>query len=389
MKRMICILGILMLLIPSAIAAETIDLSTDGCDQLMHDPLVLPDGRVVIAGQAGVKGNYQDSRARLLCLNPDGSIAWDYRHPASGNCSYTYVQLLDNGLLGVIFRNSPNQETKQVEIHKFTTDGKMAGEPIDIFTTHFSSGEATEACIEYAVIDPYAQTFYRYYIDWDGNFLFSIHSDDYTSGGSDMLGAEDGIILYGSDNGYPAPAKIIKLDFYGNLVWETVLPTYLPEASAQLMNGCRTSDGGYVFWLMETAGDLRGEVTRHKALVKFDGNGNLLWINREEPNTETTDFMNSHCNHILEFGDYLVLDMGTRNYDIGQPYHFLWFTKDGKYVGRNEVKTVNRTCVGSEFIQLGDHLYTMIQTRDEKKNIRDEMDTCDVILFPIPMPENQ
>ena len=92
-KRIIAMVMVLLLLAMPALAEERIDLSTEGCDQFV-DNLALPNGRVVFAGSAAVKGNYQDARARLLCLNPDGSVAWEYIHPAQGKCSFGNLELL-------------------------------------------------------------------------------------------------------------------------------------------------------------------------------------------------------------------------------------------------------------------------------------------------------
>ena len=109
MKRFLILIAVFVFLSLPALAEERIDLSTNGKDQLYA--YALPDGRTIFAGSASTKGNYQDSRARLLCMNSDGTIAWDYLHPAKGNCSFGNVQLLPDGTLGVILRNSPTLGT--------------------------------------------------------------------------------------------------------------------------------------------------------------------------------------------------------------------------------------------------------------------------------------
>ena len=91
MKRILMILLSLLLLVQPALAEETINLSTEGYDDLKGDYCVLPDGRIVIAGAVGVKGNYENSRARLICLNPDGTVSWDYRDTSEGDCSFNGV----------------------------------------------------------------------------------------------------------------------------------------------------------------------------------------------------------------------------------------------------------------------------------------------------------
>ena len=386
MKRILMILLSLLLLVQPALAEETINLSTEGYDDLKGDYCVLPDGRIVIAGAVGVKGNYENSRARLICLNPDGTVSWDYRDTSEGDCSFNGVQLLPDGVIGVIFSNSPNQETTQVEIRRFTLEGQPVGEPIDIFSPHITTCQTTDTCIEFAVIPPTAQSFYRYYIDWNGNILFRIHSDSSLSGGNDMLSAENGVLLYGTDNGYPSPAKLMELDLYGNLLWETIVPTTLPEGDGQLINGCQTSDGGYLFWLMESAGDiLSNEMLWHKALVKYDANGRHVWANHNLPEDVISMFKNHHCNDILEYGDKIVVAMGGTSYDAGESFHYLWFSSEGEYLGKTEIPLEKR-CIGSTLIPLNGKLYDKIQTRIEMDDRMDTQDTIDQILFVVPEP---
>lgn len=366
-----------------ALAEEAINLSTEGYDDLKNDECVLPDGRIVMAGSAGVKGNYEDRRARLVCLNPDGTVAWDYRDPSEGACAFSGVQLLPEGVLGVLFSNSPDQKTTQVEIRRFTLEGQPVGEPIDIFSPDMLAGQTTDTCINFSVIPPTAQTFYRYYVDWNGGVLFRIHSDSSLSGGDNMLPAENGVLLYGTDNGYPSPARLMKLDLNGNLIWETIIPTTLPEADGQLDEGCQTSDGGYVFWLMESAGDPQSGMTRHTALVKYDANGRQVWANHNLPEDVMNLLGNRRCCDILEYGDQIVVAMGGASYDAGEPFHYLWFSGEGDYLGRTTIPLEKR-CFGSTLIPLNGKLYDKIETRVEMDDVMDTQDTVDQILFVVP-----
>lgn len=381
MKRIIVILMVLLMLVTTALADERIDLSTDGYDQIMS-VLELPDGRVVFAGRASVKGNYQDSRARLFCMNPDGTVVWDYRHSDEGNCSFSNLQLLPEGVMGVIFQNSYEQSTRGTWIMRFSLDGEPVGEPIDIFEEHITSVESTHDCISYAVIDPNAQIFYRYFVDWNGNILFCIHSDSNIGGGS-MLPVEDGILLIGNENGYPALAKAFKLDMYGNAVWETVLPIHIPDGDAVLSPGITAPDGGVVAWLWEIGENpFSNERQEYRALVRFDKNGNVLWQTQVTPEM----YDHSRCNDITIWQNKIVVAMPCRSYDGRDPYVYLWFDMNGMYLGqtshRLEAGEVN---YGAAFVTLNGELWVKKDITTGHKKLMDEMDSCDEVLIRVPV----
>lgn len=391
MKKGLLTLVLCLALCGSCLAEDVISLDTPYNDQIMGDACYLPDGRVVLAGTVGEKGNYQDSRAWLFCLNPDGTVAWDFRHPGEGNCDYAFPSLLADGTIGVIFRNSPNQELIQTELHRFTQDGQMTGEPVDIFQEHLTLDGVTPDCIGYAIIDPYASDFYRYYVDREGNILFRIHSEDSMSGGGNMLLAEDGVIFYGTDRGYPSPAKVMKVDLYGNPVWETVLPAQTNDANGTLMAGCRTEEGNYVFWLMESSGDPRGKMTWRIALLMMDADGRILWTNAEDTEREMAAMGARRCNDIAVVGDFIVVAAGTASYEAGEPFHYLWYTKDGTFVGHTTISVDSKDfggAYGSGLVALGGEMYECIQTRDvDDEDIKKEMDSVQNKLYKVPRPE--
>ena len=165
MKRFLAGLLILLFLALPAVAEEQINLSTPGDDFLT--PYALPDGRIIFAGSAGDKGNYQNPKARLVCLNTDGTVAWDYFHPAEGNCRFSHVHLLPDGQLGVVFTNSQDQTTVEAAIYKFSLDGEMLAEPISIFTEHMLLLDSTDACITYLLSSSDGQITNFQFVDWD------------------------------------------------------------------------------------------------------------------------------------------------------------------------------------------------------------------------------
>lgn len=382
MKRILLIAIALLLLAVPALAEDRIDLSTEGCDQL-YGQLTLPDGRVVFSGSAAVKGNYEDSRARLICLNPDGTVSWEYIHPAAGRCRFSNLQLLPEGVLGVILSNSPEQETQETWIFKFTLDGQPVGEPIDFFTEDISSCSSTPDCIQFSVIPGDAQTFFRYFMDWNGNMLFRMHCYSADSGGITILPTQSGVLQTGTEVGYPVPAKAIKFDLYGNVVWKTVLPTHLADGNASLENAIPTEDGGCIAWLMESGGDLLSDKRQYyRAVVRLDGNGSVLWQTEVTPEM----FDSSRCNAMTIYQDKIVIAMPSKSYNGEEPYYYLWFDMNGAYLGKTSNRlNVGEVNYGADFVVLGDELWVK---KDIKKNLdvlMDEMDSCDEILIRVPV----
>ena len=83
--------------------------------------------------------------------------------------------------------------------------------------------------LQITVIPGDAEVFYRYFLDWDGNELFKIASNEEITI-EKSFEAEDGVVLMGCEPTWPSNAKIMKLDLKGSLLWETVLPTHLEHA---------------------------------------------------------------------------------------------------------------------------------------------------------------
>ena len=88
-------------LLCSAAFAETADVtdmaSTDKLDRL-YEYCMLPDGRIVFAGWMMDEEN---STGRLLCVNPDGTVCWEYEEPEEGSSCYWNVFPEEDGTLAV------------------------------------------------------------------------------------------------------------------------------------------------------------------------------------------------------------------------------------------------------------------------------------------------
>ena len=87
MKKMMVLVLCLSILSSFAYSESVISFNGPGYDALGY-ACTLADGRMIFTGYRGKEGNYQESRARLLCLNQDKTVSWEYWDPAEGQCGY-------------------------------------------------------------------------------------------------------------------------------------------------------------------------------------------------------------------------------------------------------------------------------------------------------------
>ena len=382
MKRLIIGLLLLLSLCAPAAAEERINLGTEGYDGLSYC-FTLPDGRLVFSGTKGMKGNYQNSRGRLLCLNPDLSLSWDYVDPAEGSWGFGGAQLLKNGLIAAVRSNSPKQSTVQKEICYFTQEGQPTGTPVDIYQPDISSSGATGSCLSLTIIPGDAQTYFHYFMDWEGNILFRLHSELTIGGGYNLLPAEDGLVLAGCEQGYPACAKIMKVDLHGQTLWETVLPTLLPDGNARLEWARTAPDGGFVAWLTEFShGEGQGKLQRAHAVVKFDRDGRVQWMNRDafEPSMR--------CDALIADKDRIVVGVEEgQEFTGGAPHRYIWLNESGQYLGETQLTFgKDEKSYGSQLIPTESGLWVLKDIRmiRDGKNVLKEMDSVDEVLFKLP-----
>lgn len=333
---LLCLCAVLLC---SAACAETIiDLGLpEGGDGMGYEA-TLPDGRLVFSGCNSEAGNYMNSKARLLCLNPDGTTSWDYIYPQEGCCSFFYVNVLKDGTLAVLFRDAPYQETKEEKVVFFTMDGQPTGKE-----TELQSGKSDNISIGYfltasGIMEQYiafgpkdSDEYCMRFSDWDGTLLFQL--DEWSILGLSLIEAEDGLIIIGREPGSMrnAAGKIMKIDFQGNTVWETTVP-FLNEANEGVdMRGIKTSDGCYLAVLYERGLDSGSPDSEGSfALVKFSATGRILWMNRESFDKRTE----KGFAQVVEYnGKYVV---SSEYSALDHPVLYLWFDTDGKELGTTE-----------------------------------------------------
>ena len=82
----------------ASLAEGTVKIGKKGIDNMKFAGL-LPDGRMVYGGFMEERTD-SDRKARLLCLNPDGTVSWEYVDQKAGYYHETVVT--DEGTIAVL-----------------------------------------------------------------------------------------------------------------------------------------------------------------------------------------------------------------------------------------------------------------------------------------------
>ena len=388
----------MVMLTGTALANEMMDISSEGYDTIGY-ALTLPDGRLGFTGSHGKPGNYMDKKARILCLNPDRTVSWEYIHPVEGSWGAYGVVLMKDGTLCIRLSNSPYQTTLEDKLVFFTLDGRPTGREIPLDEKETKEGFFRYGICDFGMIKYYytheaedRDKEYREFIDWDGNVLFRTEGNSgiMTDG---IIEEEDGVVLIGNEDGRTGAGKIMKLDWQGNTVWETVVP-FMTEANqgAMLHCGMKTADGGYLAVLMERPLDISSGRWK-TALVKFSSTGRILWQNVEsfdrQPDSLFPDLIEYDGKYVLEFEDK------ERFASLEMPIRYLWFDQDGNELGITELSVrkdelprlekSKRTSFYSGFLFImGNELWGEFMSDDDSDNHEKQMASVDTVLIRIP-----
>ena len=397
LRRALLLCLCLAMLAGSALAEiEVMDICSDGYDDIGY-AYTLPDGRLIFTGCHGKPGNYMDSRARILCLNPDRTVSWEYIHPAKGSWDFSGVVLMKDGTLCVRLSNTPYQQTVEDKLVFFTQDGQLTGREIplevkDTADTFVRYGICDFGIYTYCFSDDDAKT-YKEYADWDGNVLYRI-SGDGPIAAENRIQEEDGLVMVGCEPGRQGAAKILKMDWQGNIVWETTLP-FMNEVNngAFLHLSMKTNDGGYLAVLMERPNDLSQKWKT--ALVKFSSTGRLLWQNTEsfdrQPASQFYSMIEYNGKYVVQFEDR------ERFGSLKMPIMFLWFDADGNELGLTELsvrkeelprlgKSKKPEFDGGSMFIMGNELWGEFWCDNESENHEKQMTSVDRPLIRIPEP---
>ena len=387
-RRALLLCLCMTLLAGSALANEVVDLCTEGYESIIYG-CTLPDGRLIFTGQRGKVGNYADSRARIVCLNPDMTVSWDYFDPEEGACRYIDPVVLQDGTIGVVFDNSPYQNPVAKKLKFFTQDGQPTGKEIslgngDCFLSVTDSFVQLEYLSDEAGIDR---------IDWQGNLIRHFEEDELPVKGSGVyFYEEDGMVTYNAEMvSGGCFARIFKMDYDGKVLWETVLP-HMHEnvTNSRLLNCKRTEDGGYLGLLAESDPDCR---VWQDMLVKFSADGRLLWTN-EKCFDGYKDYV---CRQLELCKGKVVLQLEKSESDtsLDCSFLYLWTDENGNKLGTTELTPRKEDLVrygnaskvhftGFYMLVLGDDLWANGHFYEENRDYEKEMASVEELLYKVP-----
>ena len=386
-----------VMLTGSALAEDVADISGEGFD-CMYYKCTLPDGRVILTGCKGTVGNYIDSRARILCLNPDMTVSWDYIDPSEGCRSFTWTALLKDGTLGVVFENSPYQTCEERKLVFFTLDGKPAGKEISLTVSNAMVNKVSASCIwQFDYLEGVGKV--EELLDWEGNAILRYGKEDSIpfDGMEWMFEEEDGLVFAGRERGNNGCAKILKMDFQGSMLWENVLPLTAKEAEDSSILDCiRMEDGSYVALVGEFGRVAKDGVSDYAnyRLVKFSPGGRILWTNSEAFDRYPGKWFGS----LVWYNGRLVTEMDKWTTGSDRDFHakLLWMDEDGNWLGTTEVnktpedfpriaKEKKPSTLGiTSLIPTSGGLWALIDYEAEKSTHLKQMDTQDDYLVKVP-----
>ena len=286
----------------------------------------LPDGRMIFCGSGGE--DYDGQRAKLLCVNPDGTISWEYVD--QNEQGYYEAVILEDGNIAV---------SMQKKVVLFTPEGKNTGKEIIQDRQDGSNPQVLSRGVlkHYGEEDGYTE-----FVDWDGNTLFRTDGAFYAT-----LVDDDGLVMAGqeSDDGSTIDdAMIMKIDWQGKRLWKKILPSMTEErgeaTDISYLEGClRTSDGGYLAVHKQSIKDYdypaRNEYHEwrdYTELVKLSTDGEILWTKQPGKGQQ--------FEYVVEYeGKYCVSYHS--GLDLPGNIGFLWLDAEGNELGTT-IRSINR-----------------------------------------------
>ena len=348
---LLCLCAALLAGTAFAESAEILDLGREGMDILFYET-TLADGRILLRGFTAAPGmGEEETSARLLCLNRDRTVSWEYTDEACNGGRFDHAAELADGTIGVTFQRWQENGYGDTTLRFFTPDGKPTGKEVSLPVnghTYIQNATASRLQMIHDITLTTASEgvyeshrYENYLIDWDGKEIarnddFFIHFS-YCS----MIEEPDGLVMTGEalDDKYfmGTIPQIVKTDFQGNVLWKTDLPCIWPDTSwATPQFTIRTEDGGYLILQTETVptGEDWKYLTR-KALIRLDNNGEILWTCTEGFRDET-----EVCNGMAMVGGKIAAlfvsydsDVPAKSYLLDKHRIIRWFDGNGKFLG--------------------------------------------------------
>ncbi len=314
-------------------AEEIVDISDYAFTDVKYQG-TLADGRVLLAGMADRQGKGAESLPRLLCLNPDRTVSWDYLDEAAPLASYIGAAVLADGRIGAVLWDNGDEQDTGFTLQFFTPEGEPAGKDIPVPVPESAYHNfLTSSRMVFADQRNNGET--NYLLDWKGNRITQMTGLDMNLQGCGVIEEKDGLVLFGaSDQKDYHAAAIEKRDFRGKLIWKQSLSVGTDTEGGSFLVAVPAEDGGYLIVQSELqflkdfnqAGYLN-------ALVKLDRRGKVQWTGTEGLEDETTV-----CRGLARFGGKIAAFFHTGDTEPDEtvrdaPLLFRWFDESGKPLG--------------------------------------------------------
>ena len=242
---LLCLFAVLAVGCACAEETKTVNLGNGGKNSLVYGT-TLSDGRILMVGTRA-KIDESMGSGRLLCLNPDRTVSWEYIDDGFIDGRFIDAAELEDGTIGLVFGHLAEDEKKeykyQYALRFFTTDGKPTGKEVSIpfrgdgmIIRSATKSRLQMICMTFSTKTGENQyqtvRFDNYLIDWDGNEIAFLEDFDLWPDTTDMIEETDGLVM----NGYKHPVfdaskAIRKTDLQGNLIWETQLECVWPDTT--------------------------------------------------------------------------------------------------------------------------------------------------------------
>ena len=280
------------LLAGGAFAEETkvVNLGGLGMCRLRYQE-TLPDGRILLAGYQRTPDDAYPV-PRLLCLNNDRTVSWDYLDTADKNAGYTHAAVLADGTIGVVLekRIFSDIRNSSVDLRFFTQDGEPTGKEITILAPAdgiVTVMDATKSGLDLLTRIEKGETVEylpNRLAGWDGIEISQVNGLSCSAVGTQMIEEPDGLLMYGLSPGqspfpYGQHGVMWKMDPENHLVWQEFLPYTWPDTvSLSVQYYTAAGDGGYLGILSESQNTPPLVNEYVTMLVRLDREGNTLWM---------------------------------------------------------------------------------------------------------------
>ena len=303
----------------------------------------LQDGRLLMTGtemEEGPNVEYYIWKARLLCLNPDGTVSWEYTGPEEkfdGQLWFDNAATLTDGTIAVVHSEFLRCEAEElVTVQFFTPDGEQISKEMGAFTGNIARCMPQPSFLMVERRNKEGNSTGTEVMDWDGNLIARYKEDQIFGEGAHSWMPGDELVIYGQTGTDKTQAKIVKMDgLTDKVLWTNELDYQWPDTDgyAGLDDVVKTGDDGYaaLLWDYKYGEAEDDDITRY-AVVKFDASGNIQWIRK-------LDFQSNgivECNLYMHDGKIVLLCNTVGEADT--PWTAQWFDEDGNSLGMTELE---------------------------------------------------